>query len=60
MVRTGFGELYRYVQQASGAGDDEVRDFFACGMLMNVGAAMNLPAVLCDEPWAAALLAPFI
>jgi AcrR family transcriptional regulator len=59
LVRKQFGTLYLYVQQASGASDEELRDFFAVGMLMNVGAAMDLPAVLCNEPWAAELLAPF-
>jgi hypothetical protein len=59
LVRKRYGDLYLYVQQASGANDDEIRIFFACGMLMNVGAAMDLPAVLGNEPWAAELLAPY-
>jgi hypothetical protein len=34
----------------SGVPPEEVRDFFAHGMLLNVAAAMDLPAV--DEQWA--------
>ena len=54
VVREGFGELHRYVQRVTGAGEGRVRDFFAVGMLINVMAAMDLPKV--KEPWAKALV----
>lgn len=52
VVRGRFAGLYRTVQQLSGANDEVVRDFFAKGMLLNVAAAMDLPAVMGDEAWA--------
>lgn len=53
-VRRRFGELVKYVEKASGADPDRVREFFAMGMLLNVAAAMDLPAV--KEGWAARLM----
>jgi AcrR family transcriptional regulator len=53
-VRGGYGELVRLVQRLTGAGDAEVRDFFARGMLLTVLAGMDAPAV--DADWARALL----
>jgi AcrR family transcriptional regulator len=44
-VRAEFVQLMRFVQDASGAPDDAVRAWLAEGMLMNVGAAMDLAAV---------------
>ena len=55
VVRRGYGELYTYVERVSGKSDDEVRLFFAMGMLMNVLAAMDAGAV--DEGWAQRCLA---
>jgi AcrR family transcriptional regulator len=51
VVRACFANLYRSVQQLSGAEDEVVRDFFAKGMLLNVAAAMDLPAAIEDESW---------
>jgi len=42
--------LVRFVQGASGAPDDAVQACLARGMLMNVGAAMDLEGV--DADWA--------
>jgi AcrR family transcriptional regulator len=42
LIRTEYGNLYRYVRDASGASDADVHRFFAEGMLLNVGAAMGL------------------
>jgi AcrR family transcriptional regulator len=53
-VRRGFAELYAFVARRSSASDDEVRAWFAQGMLMNVLAAMGADEV--DEPWARALV----
>ena len=50
VVREEFTRLVRFVQSASGANDQAVRDWLAFGMLMNVGAAMDLNGV--DEDWA--------
>lgn len=51
VVRGRFAELYRSVRRLSGADAEAVRDFFAMGMLLNVAAAMDLPAVIEDETW---------
>jgi hypothetical protein len=42
LVRAEYGRLYRMVQEASVASDEDVHHFFAEGMLLNVGAAMGL------------------
>ena len=52
VVRRRFADLYRVVEEASGADEDLVRQFFAHGMLLNVAAAMDLPALLPTEGWA--------
>jgi AcrR family transcriptional regulator len=49
-VREEFVRLVRFVQTASGAPDVAVRAWLAEGMLMNVGAAMDLGGV--QEDWA--------
>ena len=49
-VRREFGDLYTFVERVSGRSEDEVRMFFAIGMLINVAAAMDLPAL--HEGWA--------
>jgi AcrR family transcriptional regulator len=43
VVREEYGRLYRFVAEASGADAHELHDFFAEGMLLNVGAAIGLP-----------------
>ncbi len=57
VVRGGYGEIYELVQRVTGAGADEIRRFFATGMLLNVIAAMNLGRA--SEPWARRLTTPF-
>jgi AcrR family transcriptional regulator len=57
VVRRGYGEIYELVQRVSGADADEIRHFFATGMLLNVIAAMNLGTA--PEPWAKRLTTPF-
>lgn len=59
-TRERWGELYRYVSERSGASADEVRTFFAKGMLMNVLTALDVPSIAGDEQWARELLQPFI
>ena len=48
-TRAGFKRLWTLVERLSGLPFDQVVQFFAMGMLMNVAAAMDLPAV--DERW---------
>lgn len=52
VVRNRFAELYRFVEDVSGADEVTVRAFFAQGMLLNVAAAIDLPALLATEGWA--------
>ncbi len=50
VVRGEFVRLVRFVQAASGAEDQETREWLAQGMLMNVAAAMDLTSL--REGWA--------
>jgi AcrR family transcriptional regulator len=49
VTRTGYKELWTLVERLSGLPYERIVSFFAMGMLMNVAAAMDLPAV--DERW---------
>jgi AcrR family transcriptional regulator len=51
-VRRRFAELFRFVEQASRAGEEEVRAFFADRLLQSVAAAMRLPELAARETWA--------
>jgi AcrR family transcriptional regulator len=42
VARKGFGDLVEYVERASGVDDDQLSEFFARGMLINVIASMDL------------------
>lgn len=53
-VRRGYAELWELVRRLSGVGEDELRSFFAHGMLITVLAGMDAPAV--DAEWARSLL----
>jgi AcrR family transcriptional regulator len=48
-TRAGFKRLWALAERVSGLPFDRVVSFFAMGMLINVAAAMDLPAV--DERW---------
>ncbi|MDX6475796.1 MAG: hypothetical protein QOH95_1307 [Gaiellaceae bacterium] len=52
VARNGFGDLVTYVERVSGAGTEQISEFFAHGMLMNVLASMQAPA----EPWGQRLI----
>jgi AcrR family transcriptional regulator len=52
VVRRRWGELYRTVERLSGAPADDVRAFFATGMLLNVAAAIDLPEIAGRKAWA--------
>ena len=55
-MRRGFARLVEIVERETGAAPQEVRNFFAQGMLLNVLAAMQAQEV--DEHWAQLLLKP--
>jgi AcrR family transcriptional regulator len=55
-MRRGFARLVEIVEDESGAEPQDVRNFFAHGMLLNVLAAMQAQDV--DEHWAQVLLKP--
>src|SRR3954468_8265605 len=52
----GYAELWQLVAQLSGAPEEEVRGFFATGMLLNMAAAMDLPQIAGAPGWALAHL----
>jgi AcrR family transcriptional regulator len=52
----GYAELWQLVGRLSGAPEDDVRAFFATGMLLNMAAAMDLPQIVGDPGWALAHL----
>jgi len=49
VTRSGFKDLWADVERLSGLPYERIVAFFGMGMLMNVAAAMDLPAV--DERW---------
>jgi AcrR family transcriptional regulator len=52
-MRASFADLFAEVRRASGASPEEVGRFFACGMLINVTTALNLPELaepLLEDP----------
>jgi AcrR family transcriptional regulator len=57
-VRACYGELVEAVTALSGAQPHEVWQFFAHGMLLNVIASLDLPAIAPTEEWAAQWCAP--
>jgi AcrR family transcriptional regulator len=54
VVRAGYGDLVSYVERVSGLPPQEITQFFAAGMLLNVIACMDLSTS--TEPWATRLL----
>ena len=57
-VRAGYGEVVGEVTRLSGAAPEEVWQFFSHGMLLNVIASLDLPAIAERDAWAAAWCAP--
>ena len=57
-VRAGYGDIVREVTQLSGEPPEKVWQFFATGMLLNVIASLDLPAIAADDAWAAAWCEP--
>ena len=58
VVRRRYAQLYELVQSLSGADRDELAQFFAAGMLLNVAAALDLPDLLLTDTWLADCLTP--
>ncbi len=54
VVRAGYGDLVAYVERVSGLPPQEITQFFAAGMLLNVIVCMDLATS--TEPWATRLL----
>jgi AcrR family transcriptional regulator len=50
--REGFHTLWHLINERSGMNEDELREFFAHGMLLSVLSAINMLAI--PEPWAQA------
>jgi AcrR family transcriptional regulator len=51
VVRRRYGQLWEWVERVSGAAPEQVREFFAKGMLLNVIAAIDLRGL--SDPWVA-------
>lgn len=49
-TRTGYKHLWELAERLTGLPFQQVVDFFATGMLLNVAAALDLPSI--DERWA--------
>jgi AcrR family transcriptional regulator len=57
-VRDCYGTLVKTVTRLSGASPAEIWRFFATGMLLNVIASLDLPAIADKEDWAKAWTEP--
>ena len=57
-VRAGYGDIVREVTRLSKEPPEKVWQFFATGMLLNVIASLDLPAIADRDEWAAAWCAP--
>jgi AcrR family transcriptional regulator len=51
-VRERFGQLVKLVTRVSGAAPEDVWQFFSHGMLLNVIASLDLPAISESDAWA--------
>lgn len=47
-IRAGFSSIWQAVARETGASHEQLVGFFAHGMLMNVGAALELPEILAE------------
>ncbi len=59
-MRARFGELYRYVERASGGDEHEAHTFMAYGMLLTVVAALRPPASVRKEDTLDTYLSAFV
>jgi hypothetical protein len=51
VVRRRYAQLYALARELSGADREQLAQFFAVGMLLNVAAAMDLPDLLLNDTW---------
>ena len=51
LARRRYAQLYDLVRDLSGVDREELTEFFAAGMLLNVAAALDLPQLLLDDTW---------
>jgi AcrR family transcriptional regulator len=51
LVRRRYARLYELVRELGGADRDQLAQFFASGMLLNIAAALDLPKLLLDDTW---------
>lgn len=51
-VRESYGKLVKEVTRLSGAAPEQIWQFFSHGMLLNVIASLDLPAIAEQEEWA--------
>jgi AcrR family transcriptional regulator len=51
VVRARYRQLYELLRERLGDDREELADFFAHGMLLNVAAAMDWPSLAKDESW---------
>jgi AcrR family transcriptional regulator len=51
LVRRRYAQLYDLVRELTGADREELTQFFAAGMLLNVAAALDLPELLLNDTW---------
>lgn len=56
LVRDRYADLYRFAREASGAAPEQMRAFWAHGMMLVVAAAIDLPALEAKEEWVHGLL----
>jgi AcrR family transcriptional regulator len=57
-VRERYGDLVKEVTRLSGASPEQIWQFFSHGMLLNVIASLDLPAIAEGEPWAESWCSP--
>jgi AcrR family transcriptional regulator len=51
LARRRYAQLYDLARELSGADREELTQFFAAGMLLNVAAALDLPQLLLNDTW---------
>jgi AcrR family transcriptional regulator len=56
MGRTYLADMYAYVAEVTGLNETQLQEHFAYGMLFIVAAALDLPAIAHERPWAANLI----
>jgi AcrR family transcriptional regulator len=55
-IQSCMGRMFAWVREATGASAEEVRDFFAYGMMLTVAASIRAMDVASSDEWARAML----